>query len=66
MFKVDVKKMAAPKTLRHQNTVLLAGPLVDTTHSLNTRNEPNRSWRITIEINRKRNRCFVSVWCVPS
>ena len=26
MFKVDVKKMAAPKTLRDQNTVLLGRP----------------------------------------
>lgn len=32
---------------------------------LSSRNEPNSSWHITMEINRKKNR-WVTVWCVPS
>lgn len=60
MFKVDVKKMAAPKTLRDQNTVLFGRP----THGCGTLNIS--SWKTSMEINRKINRCCVIVWCVPS
>ena len=48
MFKVDVKKMAAPKTLRDQNTVLLGRPTMDVAHKLNIRNKSTSSWKITV------------------
>lgn len=55
MFKVDVKKMAAPKTLRDQNTVLLGRHADGCDISARfIRNEPNSSWKITVEINRNK------------